>query len=164
MKIILLIFTVLLPCKTNAQSTQDSSLYSNIKYVNGRYEREIECVFQGIGKNPIDGDTQGMASAIKKEIKEIPKSSVSLVYKEKEYYISIKNKCDTRGIPYGEKIKIRIIYFEKLRQPYDFTYPFAIITKIESCRMKNRSVTNRLRQRRSHRIHPHGKWHGKHVR
>ena len=96
----------------------------------------------------------------KKEIKEIPKSSVSLVYKEKEYYISIKNKCDTRGIPYGEKIKIRIIYFEKLRQPYDFTYPFAIITKIESCHMKNRSVTNRLRQRRPHRIHPHGK----HVR
>ena len=66
MKIILLIFTVLLPCKTNAQSTQDSSLYSNIKYVNGKYEREIECVFQGIGKNPIDGDTQGIASAIKK--------------------------------------------------------------------------------------------------
>ena len=131
MKIILLIFTVLLPCKTNTQSTQDSSLYSNIKYVNGKYEREIECVFQGIGKNPIDGDTQGIASAIKKEIKEIPKSSVSLVYKEKEYYISIKNKCHTRGIPYGEKIKIRIIYFEKLRQPYDFTYPFAIITKIE---------------------------------
>ena len=83
MKIILLIFTVLLPCKTNAQSAQDSSLYSNIKYVNGKYEREIECVFQGIGKNPIDGDTQGIASAIKKRLKRFLKVPFRLFIRKK---------------------------------------------------------------------------------
>lgn len=138
-KTILLTFVILLSCKMDAQCIPDSSLYSHITYIDGKYEREIECIFQGIGKNPLDEDTQGIASAIKKEIKEIPKSSVSFVYKGENYYISIKNECDTRRISYGERIRMRIVFFEGIKQPYSFIHPFAIITKIESCHPQSRN-------------------------
>lgn len=138
-KTILLTFVILLSCNMDAQCIPDSSLYSHITYIDGKYEREIECIFQGIGRNPLDGDTLGIASAIKKEIKEIPKSSVSFVYKGENYYISIKNECDTRRISYGERIRMRIVFFEGIKQPYSFIHPFAIITKIELCHPQNRN-------------------------
>nr|WP_311520809.1 hypothetical protein [uncultured Porphyromonas sp.] len=71
-KISLLIFVILLSCKMDAQCLPDSSLYSHITYIDGKCEREIEGVFQGIGRNPLDGDTLGIASAIKKRDKRDP--------------------------------------------------------------------------------------------
>ncbi|MDD7558415.1 MAG: hypothetical protein PUJ69_07085 [Porphyromonas somerae] len=74
----------------------------------------------------------------KKEIKEIPKSSVSFVYEGQNYYISIKNECDTRRITYGERIRMRILFFEGIKQPYSFIHPFAVITKVELCYPRKR--------------------------
>lgn len=71
-KTILLVFVILLSCKMDAQCMPDSSLYSHITYIDGKCEREIECIFQGIGRNPLDGDTLGIASAIKKRDKRDP--------------------------------------------------------------------------------------------
>ena len=143
-KTILLTFVILLFCKMDAQCIPDSSLYSHITYIDGKCEREIECIFQGIGRNPLDGDTLGIASAIKKEIKEIPKSSVSFVYKGQNYYISIKNECDTRRISYGERIRMRILFFEGIKQPYSFIHPFAIITKVELCHPRKTCVQEHI--------------------
>lgn len=143
-KISLLIFVILLSCKMDAQCLPDSCLYSHITYIDGKCEREIECIFQGIGRNPLDGDTLGIASAIKKEIKEIPKSSVSFVYKGQNYYISIKNECDTRRISYGERIRMRILFFEGIKQPYSFIHPFAIITKVELCHPRKTCVQEHI--------------------
>ena len=140
-KTILLIFVISFSCKTDAQSLPDSSLYSHITYIDGKCEREIECIFQGIGRNPLDGDTLGIASAIKEEIKEIPKSSVSFVYKGENYYISIKNDCDTRKISYGERVRMRILFFERIKQPYSYIHPFAIIIKVELCHPRKRIKT-----------------------
>ena len=114
-----------------AQSDVDC-LYDSLRYTNGVCKKTIDVTYLSYGKNPISpgNDKDDEIRKIKQRISYIPNSSVHFSYKEKEYYISISNECDMTKYSEGDKIKIDIVFFEDIKQPYKYEIPFSLITSV----------------------------------
>lgn len=110
----------------------DQSLYDNLTFENGVCYKQFNVVFDGFGKNPLNGSfSEGLSQVLSKE-NDIPTSSISFIYDNQEYYISLSNDCDWSGEDYrrGDMITVQIAFFENVKQPYDNIYPFAIVMQI----------------------------------
>ena len=107
-------------------------LYDSLRYTNGVCKKTIDVTYLSFGKNPISqgNDKDDEIRKIKQRISYIPNSSVHFSYKEKEYYISIGNECDMTQYSEGDKIKIDIVFFEDIKQPYKYEKPFSLITSV----------------------------------
>ena len=114
-----------------AQSDVDR-LYDNLQYTNGVCKKTINVTYLSFGKNPISpsNDKDDEIRKIKQRISYVPNSSVHFSYKEKEYYISIGNECDMTKYSEGDNIKIDIVFFEDIKQPYEYEKPFSFITSV----------------------------------
>ncbi len=95
-------------------------LYDSLLYKNGICKKTIDVTYLSSGKNPISpgNDKNDEIRKIVQRISYIPKSSVHFSYKGKGYYISISNECDMTKYSEGDKIKIDIVFFEDIKQPY----------------------------------------------
>lgn len=102
---VLLIYSNLI----NAQCGIDS-LYDSPSYTNGICKKTLIVKYLSYGKNQINGNTNNETHKIKKQIKYIPHSSVSFLYKEKKYYISLSNECDMSPYSKGDTIMIDIMF------------------------------------------------------
>ena len=107
-------------------------LYDSLRYTNGVCKKTIDVTYLSFGKNPISqgNDKDDEIRKIKQRISYIPNSSVHFSHKEKEYYISIGNECDMTKYSEGDKIKIDIVFFEDIKQPYKYEKPFSLITSV----------------------------------
>ena len=112
-----------------AQSDVDC-LYDSLLYMNGICNKTIVVTYFSVGKNQISTDSDDEIHKIKEKIGYIPHSSVHFSYKEKEYYISISDECDIFKYSEGDKIKIDIVFFEDIKQPYKYEKPFSFITSV----------------------------------
>ncbi len=72
----------------NAQCVMDF-LYDSLSYTNDICKKTLIVKYLSCGKNPINGDTNNETHKIKEQIKYIPNSSVSFLYKGEKYNISI---------------------------------------------------------------------------
>ena len=113
----------------NAQCVMDC-LYDSLSYTNDICKKTLIVKYLSYGKNPINGDTNNETHKIKEQIKYIPHSSVSFLYKGEKYNISISNECDMSQYSEGDKIKIDIIFYKDIKQPYKYIYPFSFITSV----------------------------------
>ena len=107
-------------------------LYDNLQFTNGVCQKTIDVTYLSVGKNPIShgNDKDDAIRKIKEQIKYLPHSSVHFSYKEKEYYISISDEYDLSSYSKGDKIRIDIVFFEDIKQPYKYEKPFSFITSV----------------------------------
>ena len=114
-----------------AQSDVDC-LYDSLLYKNGVYKKSIDVTYLSFGKNPISSgnDKDDEIRKIMQRVSDIPNSSVHFSYKGQGYYISISNECDMTKYSEGDKIKIDIVFFEDIKQPYKYDKPFSLITSV----------------------------------
>ena len=66
---------------------------------------------------------------------DVPQNTLLFIYNANFYNISISNDCDLSYLKNKERtpndeIKIRVKFFENVKQPYNTDYPFAIIESI----------------------------------
>ena len=50
-------------------------------------------------------------------------------YNNKPYYINLSNDFPLRDYEEGERIVLQIVFYENVKQPYDYIYPYSIIIK-----------------------------------
>ena len=132
MKKTIIIFMLLIFSNCIKAQCETDCLYDSLQYTNGICEKTIVVTYLSVGKNPISpgNDEEDNMRKIKEQIKYIPHSSVYFSYNEKRYYISISNECDMSQYSEGDKIKIDIIFYKDIKQPYKYIYPFSFITSV----------------------------------
>ena len=110
----------------------NSSIYDNLSYDKGVCSKDLEVTFLSLGKNPLNGQFSDGLSLVFKSPNDIPTSSMSFLYNSKEYYISIDNKCNLKKINEGDKIVIHILFYEFVKEPYEYEQPYSLIVAIDN--------------------------------
>ena len=107
-------------------------LYDSLQFTNGVCQKTIDVTYLSYGKNQISpgNDKDDAIRKIEEQIKFLPHNSVHFLYKEKEYYISISDEYDLSRYSEGDKIRIDIVFFEDIKQPYKYEKPFSFITSV----------------------------------
>lgn len=110
------------------------SLYNNLQFENGVCYKTLNVSFLSFGKNPLNGQFSKGLSQIFKKKNDIPTSSISFIYDGHEYYISLCNDCQRHisieDFSSGDIITLKIAFFQDVKQPYDYVFPFAMVTEI----------------------------------
>ena len=123
----ILVFMFVVTALCHAQNNMNG-LYDNLSYTDGVCYKEIEVTYQSIGRSPLNGQFgRGMSEIMKK--KDIPQSSMYFIYNNKPYYINLSNDFPLRDYEEGERIVLQIVFYENVKQPYDYIYPYSIIIK-----------------------------------
>ena len=130
MKIKIIIYMLLIYSNSIKAQCCIDSLYDSLLFTNGICKKTITATYLSCGKNQISSETNDNIRKIRKQIKYIPQSSVSFLYKDRKYYISVSNECDMSKYSKGDKIKIEIIFFKDIKQPYKYKNPFSFISSI----------------------------------
>ena len=117
------------------QSSKDkSNLYYDLKYEDGICIKEFVVNAASVSENILHGDMTENMNLIMTE-SEVPQKALSFIYQYNIYNISISNDCDLSCLKIKDQTasdyyKIRIKFFENVKQPYQYKYPFAIIESI----------------------------------
>ena len=111
-----------------------NSLYYDLKFEDGICIKEFVVNAAYVSENILQGNMTENMNLIMTE-SEVPQNNLSFTYQYNHYNISISNDCDLSYLKNkertpNEKIKIRVKFFEKVKQPYNTDYPFAIIESI----------------------------------
>ncbi len=62
---------------------------------------------------------------------DIPTSSIAFIYDGQEYYISLCNDCQcSKDLSSGDVITLKIAFFQDVKQPYDYLFPFAMVIEM----------------------------------
>ena len=127
----LFIFIMTSLCFTSIYAQcEKGSLYDNLFFTNGICEKDFIVEFLSFGKNPLINVQNKVKNEFKGKIKRLPNSSVAFLYNGTRYYISVDNKCDLSKISKGDSIRVKIVFFEDIRQPHKYENNFALIKKI----------------------------------
>ena len=128
-KITILFVLLIYSNLVNAQCVMDF-LYDSLSYTNDICKKTLIVKYLSYGKNPINGDTNNETHKIEEQIKYIPHSSVSFLYKGEKYNISISNECDISKYSKGDSIMIDILFFKNIKQPYKYKNPFSLVSSV----------------------------------
>ena len=114
--------------------TKRNGLYYDLKFEDGICVRDFVVEFGHIEGNILQGNMEENMNLIM-EKSEVPQNTLNFLYHANFYHISISNDCDLSYMKNkertpNEEIKIRVKFFEKVKQPYNTDYPFAIIESI----------------------------------
>ena len=127
----LFIFIMTSLCFTSIYAQcEKGSLYDNLFFTNGICEKDFIVEFLSFGKNPLINVQNEVKNEFEGKIKRLPNSSVAFLYNGTRYYISVDNKCDLSKISKGDSIRVKIVFFEDIRQPHKYENNFALIKKI----------------------------------
>ena len=114
--------------------TKRNGLYYDLKFEDGICVRDFVVEFGHIEGNILQGNMEENMNLIM-EKNEVPQKTLNFLYHANIYNISISNDCDLSYMKNkertpNEKLKIRVKFFENVKQPYNTDYPFAIIESI----------------------------------
>ena len=114
--------------------TKRNGLYYDLKFEDGVCVRDFVVDFGHIVGNILQGNMEENMNLIM-EKSEVPQNTLNFLYHANFYHISISNDCDLSYMKNkertpNEEIKIRVKFFENVKQPYNTDYPFAIIESI----------------------------------
>ena len=117
------------------QNSRDkSNLYYDLKFEDGVCIREFVVNAASVSENILQGNMTDNMNLIMTE-SEVPQKALSFIYQYNIYNISISNDCDLSCLKEKDRTasdnyKIRVKFFENVKQPYQYKYPFAIIESI----------------------------------
>jgi hypothetical protein len=114
--------------------TKRNGLYYNLRFEDGVCVKDFVVDFGYVEESILQGNMEANMNLIM-EKNDVPKNTLTFIYNANFYNISISNDCDLSYLKNkertpNEKIKIRVKFFEKVKQPYNTDYPFAIIESI----------------------------------
>ena len=114
--------------------TKRNGLYYNLRFEDGVCVKDFVVDFGHVEESILQGNMEANMNLIM-EKDDVPKNTLTFIYNANFYNISISNDCDMSYLKNkertpNEKIKIRVKFFEKVKQPYNTNYPFAIIESI----------------------------------
>ena len=114
--------------------TKRNGLYYNLRFEDGVCVKDFVVDFGHVEESILQGNMEENMNLIM-EKDDVPKNTLTFIYNANFYNISISNDCDMSYLKNkertpNEKIKIRVKFFEKVKQPYNTDYPFAIIESI----------------------------------
>jgi len=117
-------------------SKDKSNLYYDLKFEDGICIKEFVVNAASVSENILQGNMTEDMNLIMTE-SEVPKKALSFIYQYNIYNISISNDCDLSCLKAKDRIssdnyKIRVKFFENVKQPYQYKYPFAIIESISN--------------------------------
>lgn len=130
MKNIFLLLIMVAFCNTAKAQCGIDSLFFDLQYTNDTCKKTLIVTYLSYGKNQINTDSNNETHKIVKCIKYLPHSSISFLYKDKKYYISLSNDCDVSKIYKGDTIMIDITFFKNIKQPYEYKNPFSIVSSV----------------------------------
>ena len=114
--------------------TETKGLYHDLQFEDGVCVREFTVSNVSVYKSILHGGiTENMKDVMNED--EVPKNTLSFYLGINHYFICISNDCDLSYLKSEKKdnydeIKIRVRFFENVKQPYNNKYPFAIIESI----------------------------------
>ena len=114
--------------------TKRNGLYYDLKFEDGVCIKDFVVDFGHVDENILHGNMEENMNLIM-EKNEVPQKTLNFLYHANIYNISISNDCDLSYMKNkertpNEKLKIRVKFFENVKQPYNTDYPFAIIESI----------------------------------
>ena len=114
--------------------TKRNGLYYDLRFEDGVCVKDFVVDFGYVEESILQGNMEANMNLIM-EKNDVPKNTLTFIYNANFYNISISNDCDMSYLKNkertpNEKIKIRVKFFEKVKQPYNTDYPFAIIESI----------------------------------
>ena len=114
--------------------TKRNGLYYDLKFEDGVCVKDFVVDFGHVDENILHGNMEENMNLIM-EKSEVPQNTLNFLYHANFYHISISNDCDLSYMKNkertpNEEIKIRVKFFENVKQPYNTDYPFAIIESI----------------------------------
>ena len=114
--------------------TKRNGLYYDLKFEDGVCVREFVVDFGHVEESILQGHMEANMNLIM-EKDDVPQNTLLFIYNANFYNISISNDCDLSYLKNKERtpndeIKIRVKFFENVKQPYNTDYPFAIIESI----------------------------------
>ena len=113
-----------------------SNLYYDLKFEDGICIKEFVVNAASISENILHGDMTENMNLIMTE-SEVPQKALNFIYQYNIYNISISNDCDLSCLKdidrnSSDNFKIRVKFFENVKQPYQYKFPFAIIEPISN--------------------------------
>ena len=116
-------------------SRNKSNLYYDLKFEDGICIKDFVVNAVSVSENILQGNITENMNLIMTE-SEVPQKNLSFIYKYNIYNISISNDCDLSclkdKVTSSDNYKIRVKFFENVKQPYRYKYPFAIIESISN--------------------------------
>ena len=114
--------------------TKRNGLYYNLRFEDGVCVKDFVVDFGYVEESILQGNMEPNMNLIM-EKDDVPKNTLTFIYNANFYNISISNDCDLSYMKNkertpNEEIKIRVKFFENVKQPYNTDYPFAIIESI----------------------------------
>lgn len=114
--------------------TKKNGLYYDMKFEDGICVKDFVVEFGHIEESILQGNMEANMNLIM-EKDDVPQNTLIFIYNANFYNISISNDCDLSYLKNkertpNERIKIRVKFFENVKQPYNTDYPFAIIESI----------------------------------
>lgn len=114
--------------------TKRNGLYYNLRFEDGVCVKDFVVDFGHVEESILQGNMEENMNLIM-EKDDVPKNTLTFIYNANFYNISISNDCDLSYMKNkertpNEEIKIRVKFFENVKQPYNTDYPFAIIESI----------------------------------
>ena len=111
-----------------------NNLYYDLKFEDGICIKEFVVNAAYVSENILQGNMTENMNLIMTE-SEVPQKNLSFSYQYNFYNISISNDCDLsllkdKDRTASDNYKIRVKFFENVKQPYQYKYPFAIIESI----------------------------------
>lgn len=127
------------------EASQEDGLYYDLKFENGICVKEFVVNHTFLHRSILNGTlAQGMEQIMRQE--DVPQWALSFYYRSFHYYLNISNDCDLtykknsikeRSIEKfikerndNDSVKIRVKFFENVKQPYYNDVPFGIIEEI----------------------------------
>ena len=113
-----------------------NNLYYDLKFEDGICVREYKINSATVSENILHGNMTENMNLIMTE-NEVPQKALTFLYQYIFYNISISNDCDLSCLndkdrTASDNYKIRVKFFENVKQPYQYKYPFAIIESISN--------------------------------
>ena len=113
-----------------------TNLYYDLKFEDGICIKEFVVNAASVSENILQGNMTENMNLIMTE-SEVPQKNLSFIYQYNIYNISISNDCDLsclkdKARAASDNFKIRVKFFENVKQPYQYKYPFAIIESISN--------------------------------
>lgn len=115
-------------------SKDKSNLYYDLKFEDGICIKDFVVNAASVSENILQGNMTENMNLIMTE-SEVPQKNLSFIYQYNIYNISISNDCDLSCLKEKDRngsdnYKIRVKFFENVKQPYQYKYPFAIVESI----------------------------------
>ena len=116
--------------------TSKGGLYHDLAYENGVCIKEFVVTLPSTCDNILHGEmTEDMKQIMKQE--DVPLHALSFYYNYNFYRVSVSNDCDlsllkNKDRQWEDSFKIRVKFYENVKEPYKQNLPFAIIESISA--------------------------------